>query len=339
MSELKIGIVGCGFISENHLRAWEQVEGAKVVALCDIDEERLGYRARQFKIEHTYADVQEMLEKECLNVLDVTTPKETHRNIVNSAAAKRAHVLCQKPFAPTLEDGKAMVDECRRNNVKLMVHQNFRWHPWFAKIKELLAAETLGPVFYANGSQRHAAALRDANGDVPVLKVQPFYADTPRLVLFEMAYHYVDLLRYFFGDVESVYARTANVGSTVKGEELVSLILNFRHTIGVVEVSWASIGEGFSSRTRLEGPHGTIFFDGEQNPSLKAFLQDMDAVSYDMPQGDYFLGGFIGAQRHFAECIREDKEPVSSGEDNLNTLATILSAYESAERNALTTIS
>ena len=132
MSALRGALIGCGFFSINHLHAWQDVDGADIVAICDLDAARLTLVGDQFAIGARYVDAQDMLARETLDFVDIATTAPTHRSLVELAASHELGVICQKPFATSLEEARAMVAVCERAGVPLMIHENFRWqsaHP------------------------------------------------------------------------------------------------------------------------------------------------------------------------------------------------------------------
>jgi predicted dehydrogenase len=114
MKTLKGALIGCGFFSRNHLHAWDQLEGAEIVALCDRDETRLFDMAKDFGIERTYHDAQAMFEREKLDFVDIATTVVSHRPLVEMAAVAGVPVICQKPFAESMDDAHAMVEACAK---------------------------------------------------------------------------------------------------------------------------------------------------------------------------------------------------------------------------------
>ena len=104
-------LLGCGHISPFHLRAWDRIEGVEIVALANRTVSKAEARAREFGIplEHVYSDYRELLKNEELDFVDIATAPHIHRQQVEAAAARGFHVLCQKPFAPTLDDARAMM--------------------------------------------------------------------------------------------------------------------------------------------------------------------------------------------------------------------------------------
>lgn len=335
MLKRKVGIVGCGYVSKWHLQAWKNNKDVQVVALCDINEDNLQDRASEFDIKRVYTNSEQMFEREDLDVVDVLTPLRSHRNIVISAAEHRFNVLCEKPFAPVLSEAKTMVEACEKNRVKLMIMQNFRWHPWFRAIKEILADGEIGSPFYANISQRIPYTIpAGPGGKVQLQHLQPFYLEFERLILLEMTSHYIDLMRFFFGEPKSIYAQIRHISPYVKGDDLTTVILNFEKTLAVIEDSWCTIGKQIhTSRTRIEGKKGTIYFDGEVEKAQLKIYKSHDIILSEIEASNYFLKSFQDAQRHFLKCIENDEIPQMSGKDNLKTLEVVLKAYESAKEN------
>ena len=127
MAILRGGLIGCGYFANNHLNAWRDVDGAEIVAVCDQDEGRLKLAAEMFSVARTYTDAGSMLKGEDLDFMDLVTQVPSHRALVELVASHGVHAICQKPFAPTLDDSREMVVACQRAGVTLMVHENFRW--------------------------------------------------------------------------------------------------------------------------------------------------------------------------------------------------------------------
>ncbi|TGR92508.1 Gfo/Idh/MocA family oxidoreductase, partial [bacterium M00.F.Ca.ET.191.01.1.1] len=104
---------------------WHDIDGASIVAICDRDPDRLRIVGDQFGIARRYSDAAALFANETLDFVDIATSVGSHRPLVEMAAANRVPVICQKPFAPTLADAKAMVKACADASVPLMVHENF----------------------------------------------------------------------------------------------------------------------------------------------------------------------------------------------------------------------
>src|SRR5262245_61288881 len=141
---LRVGLAGAGMISWYHLTAWRNVgPRARVVAVADPDPARARARADEFGIPGVYADADSMLGKEELDALDVASPRETHAAWVEAAAARGVDILCQKPLTPTLAEAEALVARVG-TRVRLMIHENWRFRPWYRELKKWISDGLLG---------------------------------------------------------------------------------------------------------------------------------------------------------------------------------------------------
>src|SRR4051812_30662942 len=156
VKRFKGALIGCGFFSRNHLHAWRDIDGAEIVALCDADSERLKAAGQAFGIERLYRDAAAMLSAEQLDFVDIATTAPSHRSLVELAAQAGVAAICQKPFALTLADARAMVAACDRAGVPLMVHENFRWQPAIQAVGRALHDGAIGTPFWGRVSFRSA---------------------------------------------------------------------------------------------------------------------------------------------------------------------------------------
>ncbi len=152
--ELRVGIIGCGFISAVHLAGYTKCPEVKLVAFCDIIPERAKAAFEKYGGEGTrvYTDYKEMLAKESLDAVSVCTENNVHAEITIAALNAGAHVLCEKPMAITGADADAMVAAAKKNGKKLSVGYHLR----FLEDAQLLRREVvngkLGKVYYAEAT-------------------------------------------------------------------------------------------------------------------------------------------------------------------------------------------
>src|SRR4051812_34763934 len=154
MATLRGALIGCGFFAVNQMHGWRDSEGAEIVALCDRDPLRLRIVGEQFGVARRYRDAGELLAAEELDFVDIATTAPSHRVLVEMAAAHKVPAICQKPFATTLADAKAMVAACRRAGIALMVHENFRWQSPIQAVKAVLDSGKIGKPFFGRISFR-----------------------------------------------------------------------------------------------------------------------------------------------------------------------------------------
>jgi D-apiose dehydrogenase len=330
MDRLRGGLVGCGFFSRNHLHAWREVEGADIVAVCDLDEEKARTRAREFGIERTYTDAEKMLRDGSVDFVDVATQAHTHLPLVRLAARYGAPVICQKPLAPSMEKARAIVDACKDAGTALMIHENFRWQTPMRNLKD--AATQIGDLFFGRISFRSAY---DVYAD------QPYLAEDERFILYDLGVHLLDLARFFFGDADRLYCQTARVNPRVNGEDVATVMLKTTSgTTCLVEASYASELEVElfpQTLVHLEGPGGSVTLDaGYSLTTVKDKQVDHRIVaprkfSWSTPPTEAIQDSMVAIQQHWVECLTSRREPETSGADNLRTLDLMFGAYESAE--------
>src|SRR5262245_226483 len=123
---LRGALVGAGYFSRFHLDAWARTPGARLVAVCDVSEERARDAAAKATGAAVYADAAQMLARERLDFLDIATPPSSHVALCEQAGAAGVHVLCQKPLAPSFDEAVRLVEHAERAGIRLMVHDNFR---------------------------------------------------------------------------------------------------------------------------------------------------------------------------------------------------------------------
>jgi predicted dehydrogenase len=341
MLKARVGLIGCGFISQAHLRGWKN-NGCDVRAVCDVDKKRAESRAKEFGVNAVYDDFRRMLEHEKLDIVDIATPVATHKEIVSACSEAGRHILVEKPFVNDLEDGKNLVRQCARNGTQLMVCQTYRWHPWFEKMKLELESGTIGRPYYANIMQRIGFDIpQGENMTIPLLVDQPFYRDVGMLLLLEQGCHYLDIFRYFFGEASSVEGTVGYVSPHVKGDDLAVIILKFPGVVAVLEDLWCTNGQEKTSVCFIQGEKGSLFFEGtaglaphrtERTGGLECYLKDGKRLTRDLDAHDYYARCFEALERHFLECLEKDEEPMTSGRDNLRTLELAFKAYESSRQ-------
>ncbi|MFO1210717.1 MAG: Gfo/Idh/MocA family oxidoreductase [Amaricoccus sp.] len=325
---LKGGLIGCGFFAMNHLHGWRDVEGAAIVALCDRDPARLAEAAGRFGIARTYADAGEMLA-EGLDFVDIATTVSSHRLLVERCAEAGVHIVCQKPFAETMADARAMVAAAAAAGRVLMVHENFRWQAAIRRAKAEMAA--IGQPFWGRVSFRSG---------FDVYAAQPYLATDARFIVQDLGIHILDVARFLFGDVVTLAATTRRVNPRIRGEDVATMLLAHEGgATSVVDCSYASRlpRENFpETLLEVEGTEGSLRLDAGYRLSVFAGgrVREIDASPPLLPWAERpwhnIQESVLAIERDFAACLREGREPETSGADNLRTLALVEAAYASA---------
>ena len=334
MKKLKGALVGCGFFAQNHLHAWNMLADVEMVALCDRDQQRAAQYAKQFKVPHIYSTMTELLQAESLDFVDIATQADTHRQLVEQAAARGVHVICQKPLAPTLDDARAMQTACDKAGVQFMVHENFRWQAPLRKVKDLLPG--LGKLFFGRIHFRSG---------FDVYAGQPYLAKDKRFIIYDLGVHLLDLARFYFGEVSELYCNMLKVNPKINGEDAAVIMLKFTSgATGVVDLSYAShpADELFpQTLVELEGDKGSIRLDGHYHITrvLDGHIEKIHAPplrhSWCSEPGLPVQSSVFEIQKHWVDCLQNRQIPETSARDNIHTLELVFGAYASAESASL----
>ncbi|ACT02297.1 Gfo/Idh/MocA family protein [Paenibacillus sp. JDR-2] len=342
MTVWKIGLVGAGWWSEKHLKAWRSIPGAEVAALCDPNEERLKEKAAAFGVSSNqlYSSLSEMLEKADIDIVDIVTGPDTHLELVRRAAASGKHILCQKPFATSMKEAEEMVRITKEAGVRLMVTENWRWLQPFRLIKNVIETGTLGTLHTARYIHTDYYTPRMEPGTI---LPQPFFRDMPKLLFFEMGAHWFDTWRFLFGTPERLYAEIQRVSPYITGEDSGIVIMGYDHFYGYLDASWAT-------RQRLDRPLGTevgpvhleqLIVDGSE-ATLKMYTTGKISIVSKDGSSERILAesteldheeSHIRLQSHFLECVRSGSVFETEGSDNLITLSMVFGVYESAAKH------
>jgi predicted dehydrogenase len=324
---LRVGVLGCGSISAEHLAAWARCRGARAVAVCDTRLERARARGREFGIRSTYDTPARMFETERLDAVDIVTPRETHAALVRQAAAHGVHVLCEKPLASDLFEAEALLREVR-DGVRIMVNENWRYRDYLHRIADWLHSGRLGTVVQARIGLWRSGLLRRDDGLVPALQRQPFIAREQRLLIAELLIHQLDVARALFGELEVVASTLGRASNDVVGEDCAVVVLQTGYGLTVVVdgvLSAAGFAPRASDRLEIAGTRCSVVFD-DGMLSLRGTEEEVhrfdDAASRS--------GSFVSSTQHFIDQLVSGKPFWTSAADHLATMRLVEQAYELA---------
>ncbi|MBZ9995475.1 Gfo/Idh/MocA family protein [Mesorhizobium sp. BH1-1-4] len=331
MAALRGALIGCGFFAVNQMHAWRDIEGAMIVAICDRDPERLRIVGDQFGVARRYADAAAMFAAEKLDFVDIATTVGSHRALVEIAAGHRVPVICQKPFAPTLSDAKAMVKACADAGVPLMIHENFRWQSPIQAVRAVLDSGEIGTPFFGRISFRSG---------YDVFSGQPYLATGKRFIIEDLGIHILDIARFLLGDVSSLTARTARINPAIAGEDVATMLMDHGGgATSIVDCSYATklAVEPFpETLIELDGGDGTIRLAQGYRLTVtgKSGTKVSDVSPPLLPWASRpwhnIQESVLAIQKHWIDRLASGKEPATSGADNLKTFALVEAAYAGA---------
>ncbi len=333
MSELKGGLIGCGFFARSHMQAWNMLPRADITAVCDADPDKCCTFQSDFNVPDCYTSAEEMLSTAGLDFVDIVTGPASHRPLVELAAKYRVPVICQKPMAPSLNDARSMVDACTNANIPFMIHENFRWQTPMQALKK--ASAQIGELFFGRLVFRNEHDL---------YKDQPYLATDKQFIIYDLGVHILDLARFFLGDAEQLNAITSSVNPKVVGEDVATMLLKMRSgAASIVEISYYSHLERDifpQTLVHLEGSDGSAVLSEDFQITLttRSGVQKIDASPsihpWSKPKMAVVEDSVVNINRHWIECLQNGLTPETSGEDNLKTLELVFGAYQAAENSA-----
>ena len=321
---LKGVTVGCGFFSRIQMDSWKRVEGAEIVAACDLDADRLQSFTSDFGLKG-YSDADEMLDAEKPDFLDIATRPAGHLPLGKKAAQRGIATICQKPMADTWEEAVRIAKAAQRKGIRLMMNENWRWQAWYRHIKSLLDEDRIGRPFYYQIATRQ----RDGVGDKPFAN-QPYFKDMPRFLILEVLVHHIDTARFLFGDIDEVFCQTETLNPAMRAADFAMITL--RHTGGVRGlIDGNRVVEPDESGPAME----TVRIEGLENKirlrhSGAVLLGDEQTFSVEGMPG-YRGDSCRSTQQHFVDCLTNGQEFESEATDYLRkTVAAVEACYLSA---------
>lgn len=334
--------VGAGYFSRFHLDAWRRLPGVEIVALANREPEPARTVAAQFGIPRTCStqELAALLDAELPDFVDLITPPETHLELVQLAAARGIAVICQKPLAPGWEECVAVVAAARAGGIRFMVHENWRWQPWYREMKRQLDAGAIGELFSISVRTR----LGDGWPADAYLARQPYFRTYPRLLLYETCIHFLDMFRFLGGEITSVYARLQRRNPAIAGEDAGQIVCGFASgATALLDASRYNEAETADPRytfgtVRLDGRGGHLELDLEGNLTLKQLGEPAVRLEYTHERRGFAGDSVLALQRHFVDRLRDGGAFESSGEDYLRTTALVEACYRSHASGQVETV-
>ena len=338
---VNFGVIGCGVIGPWHTGAIDAVPGAKLVAVCDIIEEKAKALAEKHGVEY-HTDYHQLLARDDIDAVSICTPSGMHGDMTIDAARAGKHVMCEKPMDIHLAKIDAMIAECAKAKVKLAVIFQRRTQRLWRKVHDTVQDGKLGKMvlgdaylkYYRDQAYYDSAGWRgtwqwDGGG-----------------ALMNQGVHCVDLLQWIMGPVKTIYAHADHLVRKIEVEDTAVAALTFENgAFGVLEGTTSVVG--MEHRLEFHGNQGSISvysedFDKWEVPgeTLEQARESM-TVEKSGASHDPTAIGVEGHQRHIldlVQAIRDDRPPMVRGEDARRAVEIILGVYKSARIGAPVTL-
>lgn len=331
-SNIRVATAGTGYFSQFHYEAWTRMDDAEIVAVFNRTEKNARRTAESYGIPHVFTDLDKMLEVAKPDLLDIITPPVTHLDYIRAAAKHRIPMICQKPFCQTLDEAEQAVRIAEAADTLLVVHENFRFQPWYGEVKRLLETGALGAPYEI------AFRLRpgDGQGQRAYLDRQPYFRTMDRLLVHETAIHLIDTFRYLMGDVREVYARLTRLNPVIAGEDAGVILFDFATgTRGVFDgnrlVDHAAQNRRLTMGEMLiEGSDAVLRLDGDGRLFLRRHGEnDENELPYAWENRGFAGDCVFRLQRHVVDHLMGRGDIMNTGRDYLANLVVEQTVYES----------
>ncbi len=339
--KLRVGVVGLG-IGRAHIGGFQKHPKAEVVAIADIDEQRLKRAGDEFSIPGRYTDYRKMLKSERLDIVSVATPNVFHKPITIAALEAGCHVLCEKPMAMNATEARAMAAAAKKARRRLMINFSYRFNEQAWIMKKQVQSGILGDIYFGRTVWHRRRGMPGFGGWFGQKKMS---GGGP---LIDLGVHRLDLALWLMDYpkpsviIGSTYDHIARPIAKKEGkkfdvEDLACGMIKFKKGATlIVEASWAAnIKEAEQMSTRLLGTKGGLLhfnlnagydFDMElyieQNGSQFNIALDKKMSVKDKP---------ASAMAHLADCIIANKPHIATAEEGIIVMEILDAIYRSAE--------
>jgi UDP-N-acetylglucosamine 3-dehydrogenase len=317
-------VIGAGTMGSTHSFAYSTMEDVQLVGIVDKNlakakelAEKLGTQA--------FATYEEALNTlEVIDVVSVCVPTPFHKEYVKKVADCHFDVICEKPLARNLKDAQEIMDYCKGKEVKLFVGHVVRFFPEYKRAKQIVEEGKIGKPAVVNTKRGGGfpSASRDWYAD---------YNSSGGLVL-DLMIHDFDYLRWCFGEVERVYAKSAQ-GRAIAKLDYALVTLRFKSgVIAHLEGTWAH--QNFSTKFEIAGKEGIIQYDSSKTaPLVKGINQsDTGSAGVAVPDSPLKENPYVTELKHFISCIKNKEEPIVTPLDAYKAMEIALAAIESIKQ-------
>lgn len=330
MKSIKIGIAGLGGQGRKHFLNCLRHKNCEVIAVADSYERNLS-RVSELGIK-TYTDYREMIPKEKPDAVIIALPNFLHADCSVIASENGCNILLEKPFARNMEEATLITNHVQKTGVKLMLAMCQRFLNGCQEIKKEIDNETLGRIDFAS-ALFFTGPFTSGKG-VPEWIFDPIKMGGGALL--DSGFHIIDLLLWFFGEVDSVQGHTESIFD-LGYDDYADVLLRFRNGVNALAVvSWRSRNPCY--RVEVAGEHSRKvalsdkfgIFDVGLRKAMFSFVRE--SISQKVLRGRPFLplgdDIFYKELDYFTKCIIDDEDPEPNAKDGLKVQSVIESIYK-----------
>lgn len=335
---INFAIVGLGHIANKHIEAIEKVGNANLLAVCDTNPARLETVNHNVK---KYTDLNNMLEEnQDIHVVNICVPSGLHAPLTKIVAEHGRHIIVEKPMSLKLQDAEEMIQYAKENNVKLAVVHPNRFRPAVQKLKEEMEKGAFGKLSHANATVRwnRNQAYYD----------QAEWRGTKEFdggVLMNQAIHNLDLMLWLMGPVESVQAMAATRLRKIETEDVAAAVVQFKNgALGIIEAATTIYPKNLEESIAVFGETASVKISGTNANFIETWdiegvsEEEADMLKDKIKEDPFGKPGHQCIIEDMVEAVKENRNPIVTGEDGIAPVKLILAILESAETGKKVTL-
>jgi myo-inositol 2-dehydrogenase / D-chiro-inositol 1-dehydrogenase len=349
--KVRTAVVGLGTIGAVHAEWYAQIPESTLVAVCDAREDIAKKIAAKHGVKG-YTDYHELVEDKNVDALTVAVPNFLHHDVAMAAIKEGKNVAVEKPLAVSMEEANDMVNAAKKAGIVNMYTENLCFAPSYRTAKEIVDKGGLGTIYLCKAYESDDI-VKGSEAERNVMK-SSWYLDPKQSgggKLMSTGVHAVEYVRFMFNHPKALRVHAEIIDSIgiqkpKRMEDMALVTIRFEgDKVGEVHTGYYMTG-GTDDRAEIYGDQGTIFLDLYRRNEIKvhshvgygsvgqSMFQPSEGAdlgwSFPIPDERYDLG-YYHEQRHFLQCILENKTPRVTFEDGRATLEIVLAAYKSHE--------
>ena len=331
---IRFVLVGCGRISERHseILSNNYIDGIKLVAVCDINENKAKKISSKFSIPY-FTEMHKMMSTIETDVIVILTPSGMHADNVIQLSKYKCDIIVEKPMALNLEDADLMIEACQKNNVKLFVVKQNRFNKPILKLREAIEKKYFGKLVLATIRVRWARHQKYYDNDS--------WRGTWLLdggVIGNQASHHIDMLEWMMGDIHSVFSKTNTALADIEAEDTALAIIKFKNgALGIIEATTATRPNNLEGSISILGEKGVVVVAGIAMNKLETWRfedKENDIITEEFNENptDVYGFGHQSFYQHVLNCLKNNEKILVDGNEAKKSIMLVNAMYESDEK-------
>jgi predicted dehydrogenase len=335
MSNVRLAMLGSGFVADFYLQGLANVNGQQVVVNFSRTSRRAKQFARRWSIPESTTDLEGLIARSDIDLYVIALPNEVHLPVSLLLSCAKKNQVCTKPLGRNRQEAKAMFNAAKRSGAMHGYAETEVFAPCVVRARETVAHGGIGRVLWVRSRESHGGPHSPHFWDIE---------KTGGGAMNDLGCHCIAAARYFLGKDDSIVevmawgARLVHHKKT-EGEDNALMVLKFASGgIGHCELSWTTKG-GLDLRNEVHGSEGSIFTDVTRGTPIKSFSTRSAGYVVEKAEIDFgwtrplpeeaFAYGYQAEMKHFVECVQNGKTPRETYEDGYIVNCVLDAGYQS----------